>query len=77
MILTNAIPFIRIQAADLGTPMMSSTAHLVVLVLDVNDNPPIFERTQYSETISELARVGTSVLRVLGRFISMLGLSAI
>ena len=49
--------------------MMSSTAHLVVLVLDVNDNPPIFERTQYSETISELARVGTSVLRVLGTLI--------
>ena len=35
---------LTLKAADLGTPMMSSTAHLVVLVLDVNDNPPIFER---------------------------------
>ena len=37
---------------------------LRVVVLDVNDNPPTFERTSYYTTISEAAQVATVVARV-------------
>lgn len=33
---------ITVKAIDHGSPMLSSFAQLNVIVLDVNDNPPIF-----------------------------------
>lgn len=33
---------ISVKAVDQGSPQMSSTMSLLVLVLDVNDNPPEF-----------------------------------
>lgn len=35
-----------------------------MVILDVNDNPPTFERTSYYASISEAATVGTEVVRV-------------
>ena len=43
---------------------MTSTAYLVVLLLDINDNPPEFERALYRVTVSEGAGVGDSLARV-------------
>ena len=43
----------------------SSTTRLLVRVMDDNDNDPLFERTAYDGTVSEAARNGTSVLRVV------------
>ena len=37
---------------------------MTVSVLDVNDNPPEFERTTYSLSVSEATPVGTSVGQV-------------
>ena len=37
---------------------------LRVVILDVNDNPPTFERTSYYTAISEAAKVDTVVARV-------------
>ncbi|XP_067890087.1 protocadherin Fat 3a isoform X2 [Heterodontus francisci] len=36
-----------------------------ISVNDVNDNPPVFERTMYEATLSESSMVGTSVLQVI------------
>jgi len=36
----------------------------MISVVDVNDNPPEFERTIYSLSVSEATPVGTSVGRV-------------
>ncbi len=36
-----------------------------VTVLDVNDNPPVFERPSYKAVISESAMIGTAALQVL------------
>ncbi|XP_015744320.1 protocadherin Fat 1 isoform X1 [Python bivittatus] len=54
-----------LKAEDEGSPRkLSSTATLVVSVLDINDNPPVFEYKEYSATVSEDAVVGMEVLQV-------------
>jgi len=42
----------------------SQTIHMniIIIVQDVNDNPPIFQRQEYTVTVSELTPVGTVVL---------------
>ena len=37
---------------------------LTVLVLDVNDNAPVFQRRDYTATVPEDVAVGTEVLRL-------------
>ncbi|XP_054265721.1 cadherin-99C-like [Macrosteles quadrilineatus] len=41
------------------------TVPVIVRVVDVNDNPPIFINTPYNTTISELVPVGTTIFRGL------------
>ncbi|TSK67188.1 Protocadherin Fat 1 [Bagarius yarrelli] len=54
-----------VRASDLGVPYrLSSLANLTIAVLDVNDNPPVFERRDYSATLGEDAAAGTAVLHV-------------
>lgn len=38
---------------------------LNILVLDVNDNAPVFQRRDYAVTVPEDVAVGTEVLRIL------------
>ncbi|KAK9398936.1 protocadherin Fat 1 [Crotalus adamanteus] len=60
-----AIYHLILKAEDEGSPRkLSSTATLVVSVLDINDNPPVFEYKEYSATISENAIVGMEILQV-------------
>ncbi|KAJ8945175.1 hypothetical protein NQ314_009307, partial [Rhamnusium bicolor] len=56
---------LTIQAVDQGTPQLSSTAHLIVNVQDINDNPPEFETKYYFATVPEIDAIGTEVVRVL------------
>ncbi|XP_053363533.1 protocadherin Fat 3a isoform X2 [Clarias gariepinus] len=54
-----------VRASDLGVPYrLSSLANLTIAVLDINDNPPVFERRDYSATLGEDAAAGTVVLHV-------------
>lgn len=55
---------LSVTASDLGTPSLSSTTHLQVLVVDVNDNPPEFSSRSYHALVSESVPVGTEVIRV-------------
>lgn len=55
---------LTVTASDLGNPPLSSTTHLHVLVVDVNDNPPEFSARSYHATISESSPAGTEVIRV-------------
>ena len=43
---------------------MTSTAYIHVLLLDINDNPPEFERATYEVTAPEDTEIGTSVTAV-------------
>uniref|UniRef100_A0A3Q2ZKL7 FAT atypical cadherin 3b n=1 Tax=Kryptolebias marmoratus TaxID=37003 RepID=A0A3Q2ZKL7_KRYMA len=58
---------VRVQATDrIGQQgALSSQVDLTVLVLDVNDNAPVFQRRDYAVTVPEDVAVGTEVLRVL------------
>ena len=43
---------------------MTSTAYILVLLLDINDNPPEFERAIYGVMLPEDTQVDTSVVIV-------------
>ena len=43
---------------------MTSSARLIVTLLDVNDNPPEFEHYMYTASVSEALSVNTPVMRV-------------
>lgn len=50
-----------IVASDTGIPSLSSNLTLVVEVQDVNDNPPVFERAEYSVTVLESLPINSQV----------------
>ncbi len=49
-------------ATDAGSPPRSSSASVQITVLDVNDNPPMFDQRDYNISLSESAVLGTQVL---------------
>ena len=55
---------ITVRASDQGSPRLSSLVNVTVTVLDINDNPPVFERRDQLATVPEDVGVGTEVLRV-------------
>lgn len=60
-----AVYELRARATDQGSPRrLSSLSQVVVSVLDINDNPPVFEHREYVATVPEDVGVGTQVLRV-------------
>lgn len=61
---TNPSPRLTVLASDRGYPPLTSTATLIVTVLDVNDNEPIFDQSFYNVTVSESEPVGSCILKV-------------
>ncbi|KAJ8410896.1 hypothetical protein AAFF_G00188530 [Aldrovandia affinis] len=56
---------VTVQASDQGAAVkLSSLVNLTITVLDVNDNPPVFERRDYLATVPEDVALGMEVLRV-------------
>ncbi|XP_030594964.1 protocadherin Fat 4 [Archocentrus centrarchus] len=53
-----------VTATDSGTPSLSGTGTVTILVDDVNDNVPIFTSSTFHTTIMEDAPTGTDVLLV-------------
>lgn len=50
-----------IVATDSGVPSLSSNMTLIVEVQDVNDNPPVFERSEYFVNVFESLPVNSQV----------------
>ena len=50
-----------VRAEDGGTPSLTTTATVLVMVLDVNDNPPIFSQPDYATTLLENSPPGTAI----------------
>ncbi|XP_061209946.1 protocadherin gamma-A10-like isoform X10 [Neopsephotus bourkii] len=55
---------LTVQAMDGGSPAMQSSAVLVLRVLDVNDNAPVFSEAGYSARLAENNAAGALVLTV-------------
>ncbi|XP_067103284.1 protocadherin alpha-8-like isoform X4 [Osmerus mordax] len=53
-----------LTAIDGGKPARSGTANIIVEVLDVNDNMPVFTQDSYSVMLNENSPIGTTVIRV-------------
>ncbi|KAK8777746.1 hypothetical protein V5799_020911, partial [Amblyomma americanum] len=56
-----AVPFYNFTVRARDDGLLSSSAWVYVEVLDVNDNPPVFEQTLYQVQVSEDAVAGTVV----------------
>lgn len=50
-----------ITAADGGSPPLSANLTVLLEVQDVNDNPPVFERPEYSVPVSESLPLNSQV----------------
>lgn len=50
-----------VTATDTGTPPLSANLTILVEVQDVNDNPPVFERADYSIKVMETLPVNSQV----------------
>ncbi|XP_074529725.1 protocadherin gamma-A11-like isoform X41 [Halichoeres trimaculatus] len=55
---------LSLTAVDGGEPQMSGTMQIVISVLDVNDNAPVFTQPVYKGTVAENAAKGTIVTTV-------------
>ncbi|XP_053958053.1 cadherin-related tumor suppressor-like [Anastrepha ludens] len=55
---------LTVVAIDKGSPPRTATAHLIIHVNDVNDHEPVFEKSEYSAVLSELAPPGTYVASI-------------
>ncbi|XP_032384238.1 protocadherin alpha-8 isoform X5 [Etheostoma spectabile] len=55
---------LRLTAVDGGKPVKSGAIEIIVDVLDVNDNSPVFTKELYSATLKENVPVGTVVIQV-------------
>nr|XP_033489321.1 protocadherin gamma-A10-like [Epinephelus lanceolatus] len=55
---------LKLIAVDGGTPQRSGTVNVEITVLDVNDNPPVFNQTLYTATVTENAPIGTYITTV-------------
>lgn len=56
---------LTVVATDRGTPPRTATAYLIIHVNDVNDHEPVFEKSEYSAILSELAPPGTYVASII------------
>ncbi|XP_045856703.1 protocadherin gamma-A6 isoform X6 [Meles meles] len=59
-----AVHHLVLTAVDGGDPVRSGTARILVTVLDVNDNAPVFTQPVYPVSVPENLPVGTPVLSV-------------
>ncbi|XP_049897622.1 protocadherin beta-16-like isoform X34 [Epinephelus moara] len=60
----NEFMSLALTALDGGEPQMSGTMQILITVLDVNDNAPVFTQQIYKGTVAENAAKGTIVTTV-------------
>ncbi|KAL0973120.1 hypothetical protein UPYG_G00199240 [Umbra pygmaea] len=58
---------LRVMATDAGTPPLRAESSFTILVVDENDNPPLFDQPEYRQVIPEVVLPGSFVLQVTAR----------
>lgn len=61
---TRAFYNLNVSARDGGDPPLYGYLQVNVTILDVNDNPPMFDHSDYNVSLNESVPPGTSVLQV-------------
>ncbi|NXP85721.1 PCD23 protein, partial [Passerina amoena] len=61
---TAASHHLVLLASDCGTPSLNSTATVLITVLDVNDNPPVFSSPEYHVHVKESIPIGSHITEV-------------
>ncbi|KAM9332564.1 protocadherin-16 [Pholidichthys leucotaenia] len=61
---TKGLYNLTVVVSDRGVPQRSSSVDAVITVGDVNDNPPVFSRVEYTVSLSEGAAAGTEIIRL-------------
>ncbi|KAI1238644.1 hypothetical protein IHE44_0013382 [Lamprotornis superbus] len=56
---------LTVVATDKGQPSLSSSTDVVVVVLDINDNNPLFAQKHYKVEVAENTLTGTDLIQVL------------
>ncbi|MGH0190740.1 UNVERIFIED_CONTAM: hypothetical protein FKN15_050636 [Acipenser sinensis] len=56
--------YFRVTAMDHGQPRLSTTTMVAITVSDRNDHDPVFEQTEYRETIRENVEEGYPILQL-------------
>lgn len=56
---------LTVKVTDNGSPKLSATTAVVIFIRDINDNAPIFTSRFYQAAVSEEARIGDEVIRVV------------
>ena len=51
----------NVTVTDTGVPQLTSTAQVLVSVININDNSPQFNETEYRMNVNENAAKGTSI----------------
>ncbi|XP_029556871.1 protocadherin alpha-C2-like isoform X2 [Salmo trutta] len=59
-----AVHHLILTAADGGVPARSSTASIILRVLDINDNAPFFNQPIYAINVTENSPIGTLVMKL-------------
>uniref|UniRef100_A0A3Q4GKI6 Cadherin domain-containing protein n=1 Tax=Neolamprologus brichardi TaxID=32507 RepID=A0A3Q4GKI6_NEOBR len=53
---------LTLTAIDGGTPAKSGSMTIIINVLDINDNPPVFSQRLYKARVYENVKIGTSII---------------
>ncbi|XP_072776286.1 cadherin EGF LAG seven-pass G-type receptor 1 isoform X6 [Taeniopygia guttata] len=59
-----AVYSLRAFAVDRGSPPLKASVDIQVTVLDINDNPPVFEKDEFDIFVEENSPVGSIVARI-------------
>ncbi|XP_025721085.1 protocadherin gamma-A12-like, partial [Callorhinus ursinus] len=59
-----AVHHLVLTASDGGDPVRTGTARIHVMVVDVNDNAPVFAQSEYRISVPENVSIGTKLLLV-------------
>ncbi|XP_066489731.1 cadherin EGF LAG seven-pass G-type receptor 1 [Tiliqua scincoides] len=59
-----AVYSLRAFAVDRGNPPLKASVDIQVTVLDINDNPPVFEQDEFDIFVEENSPVGSVVARI-------------
>nr|XP_015832193.2 protocadherin beta-16 [Nothobranchius furzeri] len=55
---------LKLLAVDGGNPQKSGTVNIAIIILDINDNAPVFNQSVYKAVVTENAPKGTHVVTV-------------